>query len=510
MRTCPSCGRQAAEEDVFCRGCGSRLPAAQGADEVQHHEAPGAGPSGAGPSAAVPPAPSAYAPAQVPGPQPGTPQPTVSAPGPGAGGRPAGGRGRNRGLLIVGIVVIVVIAAFLAFVAYTVSEGGPSARPKTVTVKPDAAQDYGPLSDAIRRVAEGGTVQLGAGTYDLGDRQLVITRSVRLVGAGPEETEVVGSAKESALVVRAADFSAEGISFVKSGSTNGGALAVTHGTLQMTRCRFTGSSGDKQWSYASLWIKGDAQATVRECTADDGDSGIDASGDSSVTMESTQCNSNRVSGVAVYGNAEAIMRSCTCAGNADYGVTVSEHARVKIQGGRFSNNKTGVWIEHGKSARIERCKFNSNQRRGVMVAGGTNVVILESTFVGNGNGIEVFGGQRVALLTNRCERNRETGITVAGGDHVRVEWNRCNRNGDRHTGGICVNRRGHPRLLNNTCNNNLGYGILFRDRASGEARENYCSRNRWGIIINDRAHPKLRGNDCEFNSKGNIETYRGG
>lgn len=408
-------------------------------------------------------------------------------------------------------VLVLLAAAVISVTACGTTTEKVAAPPLTVEVNADAAVDFDVIQAAITHVADGGTVKLLPGTYDLADRQLVISKSVRFLGAGAKNTEIVGSAKDAVVSVKGTgDFSAEGISFVKTGSTLGGVLAVDAGQLQLTRCRFTGSSHTKKWSWAAIWVKGHTTGTVRQCVASNGDSGIDVSGSSTITLESNTCSSNRLCGISAYGNARPLIRTNTCAKNGLAGIYAYATSRPQIGSNTCSGNKYGIYITGKSHATIDSNRCSRNDYQGVYLGGSSHCQVSDNRLVSNLDGIMVDERASASVVDNTCRSNHDIGIWVKGHATGKVTGNVCERNGDKDTGGICVSGHGRVTVTGNDCEKNGSYGIFFCEYAGGYVTKNYCSDAEYGILINDNAYPKISGNTCEDNSASNIETYRGG
>jgi ABC-type transport system substrate-binding protein len=75
----------------------------------------------------------------------------------------------------------------------------PTVTPFTIRVEADGSGDYPTLQDALNNAPEGAMILLGAGTHRVEELIMVggepyVSRSVHLVGAGVDDTEIVGHA----------------------------------------------------------------------------------------------------------------------------------------------------------------------------------------------------------------------------------------------------------------------------------------------------------------------------
>ena len=103
---------------------------------------------------------------------------------------------------------------------------------------------------------DGGTVSLESGTYLL-ETPIKVDKSVRLVGAGRDRTEVETTVGKAGLVVTADEFGAESITFRHSGSRAGGMIVVNDADVRVVDCAFVGSTRNRRWSYEALVDQGD-------------------------------------------------------------------------------------------------------------------------------------------------------------------------------------------------------------------------------------------------------------
>ncbi len=127
----------------------------------------------------------------------------------------------------------------------TPSPGGST----TIVVAADGTGDYGSLEEAVGAALPGATITLSPGTYRLASG-LVIDKSLTLVGAGIDLTEIVGASGDFVVRftgARSADdlsggtFTANDLTFSNDGPGDSDVLRVDGGTIELQRCRFTGA-----------------------------------------------------------------------------------------------------------------------------------------------------------------------------------------------------------------------------------------------------------------------------
>ncbi len=328
-----------------------------------------------------------------------------------------------------------------------------SAPPATIRIDAPTANDFQALSNALAKVADGGTVVLGPGTYEL-DQLVTITRSVHLVGAGQSTTRIACTVKGKGILVEgASSFAASGITFAHEGAVPGGAVSVTSGEVDIRACRFTGASSNRGgYPSVALWLHENVIGVVENCVADDSDIGIGVSGTASPVIDQCACTSNSQLGIDVYGSARPALRHDRC----------------------LHNGGAGIELENSAHPTVESCVCSS-ARLGILATDKSAGVVKDCT----------------------CDVNTISGVQLAGHAHFLVSNTNCGRN---HGAGILVSNWAVATLSGNTCLGNTYVGIAFADHARGTARANDCRGNAYGIAIKSPATAKLVGNLLSSNS----------
>lgn len=116
----------------------------------------------------------------------------------------------------------------------------PTASPTPVQIhlQADGGGDYATLEEAIKGAAEGATIYLAPGVYNL-EKGLVIAKSLHLIGQGIEETEIVSGAEKYVLHISVkGTFSAEGITYRHEGIEAASVVIVERGGNGIHRLPF--------------------------------------------------------------------------------------------------------------------------------------------------------------------------------------------------------------------------------------------------------------------------------
>lgn len=101
------------------------------------------------------------------------------------------------------------------------------------------------LVDALANVPDGGTVQIGAGTFDAGEG-VAVTKSVTIQGSGANATHLTGSGYEYIMIIApfAMDVTVENLSFTDAIPNDGGGVfaSSSDGAVRVNNVKFAGNT----------------------------------------------------------------------------------------------------------------------------------------------------------------------------------------------------------------------------------------------------------------------------
>lgn len=117
---------------------------------------------------------------------------------------------------IIGRIIIITVLFIFAFAV-------KEATAKTITVDDDGGADYEKIQDAIDNATEGDTVRVWEGTYY---ENVVVNKTVSLVGNGSEETTIVAGGIHSVVWVEADWVNISGFGVRKSGEDDLGGAGI--------------------------------------------------------------------------------------------------------------------------------------------------------------------------------------------------------------------------------------------------------------------------------------------
>lgn len=349
---------------------------------------------------------------------------------------------------------------------------GPSA-----SLASDGSGDYPDLATAVANVEPGTTLTLGPGTYRL-EEPLNVGESLRLIGAGMNDTKIVSTAPGHVLQFEGpGTFVAEGISFRHLGEQPASVLSVQGGTIFLRQDRFTGAVGGEGGGGAGLILAGDSIGIVQESDASFNIFGIFVVEEAQLTLEMSTCSDNSWSGIAYTHQSSGLANGNMCVRNRNEGIGIKDDAQVSLEANGFFDNYYAGITYAGQTSGTARANFVSGNDSGILVFGQSEPLLEENQVTDNGAGIWYYGEKGGVARGNDCSRN-SSGITVAG--------------------------QSNPVLEHNVCNENYYSGLEFQQQASGTAKENECSANRVGIRLANDANPELIDNNCHDNAEGDL------
>ena len=396
----------------------------------------------------------------------------------------------------------------------TTTELPPIPTPTTeiagIRLNAEGSGDYPDLVTAIEAAKARENIILAAGTYRL-DETLKINKSITLIGAGMDKTNIVSSTG-GAVLYFAGDgiYALDGITIEHEGSLSAHAVLVENGEINFSNCRFTGATGTADETTAGLLVRGLTTGEVKYCQADNNtNTGILITEDSSIKLEANTCENNRGVGIAYRKNAKGTARNNACNKNDFAGFYLDGSSRaIHLEENDCSENGTA-----GSSG------------GGIMIRGNAAPTLMGNTC--NANiyaGITYGGSAQGNAVNNECSENGFAGIYLEGEAKPTLEGNTCNKNGTDELGagiayfnssggtakgntvkdnlrdGIFVGNDSAPEVVENICNGNHAFGIHFLEAKGGSARSNQCSFNQQvGILVDTNSTPLIEENSCASN-----------
>jgi parallel beta-helix repeat protein len=257
-------------------------------------------------------------------------------------------------LILVGVVI-------LAACGPATPAATPTPSRDNVTVMSDGSGDYDLLEHAVAMVEPGATITLGPGTYRL-VYGLEIDKSITLIGAGMDETEIVSGAEDYVVRFdRGGSFTAKDITFRHDGNMMADVVVVERGVVDISGCRFTGAIYvEGEGNRAGLRLRGATSGIVEDNVFEDNDNtGLLLENQVTPTLERNVCSDNAVVGIGYMGTARGAARENECTDNA-IGIAVAVEARPTLERNVCNDNDYGIaYLENGSGQAIEnQCMRN--------------------------------------------------------------------------------------------------------------------------------------------------------
>ncbi len=172
-----------------------------------------------------------------------------------------------------------------------------------VTLAPNGSGDYASFEQAVAALPADAVIRLLPGEYRL-KAPLSLDKPLRLIGAGMDDTAIVGYWEDHVLAYGAKGrFAAEGISFRHAGTTLANVVMVTSGEVAFKECRFSGGSSERR---------------IESDSADD----VSADGE----------------GLVLRGPVTGRVIRCRIEHNAGRGLVVCDGPEVELEGNRCEAN----------------------------------------------------------------------------------------------------------------------------------------------------------------------------
>lgn len=268
------------------------------------------------------------------------------------------------------------------------------------------------LHDALARLPDGSTLQLGAGDFRL-DHSLVLLNGVEIRGAGRDATTIVSTAPEAAVIAltdRRVDLVA--LTVRREGDAPGSVLlAGPAASVVVSDARLTGGKADSE---------GQGGAGILMHAA-----GQDAAG-RGTTLEATdvELRDNEVAGIVLTGG----------------------HRSSIVRGVVESNGRCGICFIGASDGSVEDTTFADN-RVGVAVTGTAKPVLLRLTITGGEVGVQAGDEAAPDLQEVIVSESSRAAIIYAGTAAGSLDRVTCKD----VPFGIVVGREAHPWVGETNC-----------------------------------------------------------
>jgi parallel beta-helix repeat protein len=226
---------------------------------------------------------------------------------------------------------------------------------------------------ALRQcVAQGGTLRLGASTFDL-DAPLIVQTALTLEGADASRTVLVGSGAGGVIRVQGGSLTLSNVSVTYRGSAAADVISVQAGTLTLRDAVVSGgvasSSGDAGRLGSGVRVTDSGTATIERTTVhSNGRHGIFVDGRGTIRIDAITASRNAQAGIAVGGSSAPTITNSTLSNNGNSGILFAERAAGIARNNLSQNNSLdGIALGGQASPRIEDNDIRSNGRFGIFI-----------------------------------------------------------------------------------------------------------------------------------------------
>jgi hypothetical protein len=321
-----------------------------------------------------------------------------------------------------------------------VCAGATTARAATITVTSTADNGAGSLREALASAADGDTIDFSVtGTISLTSGELLVTKSVDIVGPGPGDLAVDGNAASRVFHIGSGKtVTISSLTVTNGSATLGGGMYNDHSTLTVSNCILSGNSATGNGHGGGIYNDGDSGSATLTIA----DSAISANrayagggiwnagvvGSATVTIVNSTISGNTAEGPggAIFNDSGSGGATVTIANS-----TISGNSAGSAGGGIFNSGTLGsptVTIANSTLADNSAGDFGGGGAaiiNWVAFSGNATVTIANSTFSGNsasgaGGGIVNYspsGGSTMLEIGSTILKAGDSGINIvnAGG-----------------------------------------------------------------------------------------------
>ncbi len=364
-------------------------------------------------------------------------------------------------LLILGVAFLGIMVLFL----FQGAEAG------TITVDDDGGGEYTKIQDAINASEDGDTIRVWEGTYY---ENVVVNKSVSLIGNGSEETVIDGGGEGIVVLVSSNWSNVTGFTIQESGSGEwrdaGIRVDSSHNTISDTIC-----SNNEHGIL--LYYQAGNNTLINNTCLENRDRGIALRKASDNILTSNNCSSNRIGIWFGHSANNNLLEANTCSYNDWYGIYLDlESSYNHIANGTCSDNKlVGIdVVEDSNYNTIENNLITHHPFYGISVSHSCNNLFFNNTISENDIGIRFVGeSEENEVHTNSFFNNTKYGINATGNDgyYINADYNYWGSNSGPY----------HPEKNPNGTGDNITDYVKFRpclnengtvNKSSGEGTDN--------------------------------------
>lgn len=427
----------------------------------------------------------------------------------------------------------------------------------TIIVNASGSGDHTHIQWAIDNASEGDTIIVEAGTYR---ENLIINKTVSLVGAGRDNTTIDGQGNGDVIHVEASWVNISGFQILNAPYVCSGILLDGVDSCIVTDNRLCDNGDgicldDSDWNGITenicrandiygIILYDSFNNTLQNNTCGENIYGIFLSRSSNNILKENLCLSNRYDGIALSAshNNEITNNNCSynrksgidihssdhnsllsnyLAGNDRYGIGLECSFNSVLSGNRmvgggiyFYGNLPKYWNSHdiegsnlvnGRPVIYVKDDTNgviSANAAQIILAGCENICVKDQNISGVITGIQVGFSRDITIEDNNLSDNSEHGIYLYNSSGVRIRRNTCDSNGG--SGIRIYHFSSDNEVIDNSCIGNYYHGMVVGYDSNDNSMINniFCSSNEYGIYVFYGVGNTISGNTANDNYLG--------
>ncbi len=259
------------------------------------------------------------------------------------------------------------------------------------------------LGEAVSRAAEGDTIVLRPGTYEV---SVLTSKPLTITGGGssPEEVQLTNSLNPT--------FAIDGGRMVMENLTIANASQVDYWALSVTRAALVLRNVNVKSSGKGVKVQ-DADLEASDCEFEAG-AALSVAGKSKAKLTGVSMTGS-VLGVSVQDSlADLQLDGCHISGGGGAGLRVSDGAWARVNGTTISGNRyAGIMVGSGAEVRVSKSQLTGNGECGVYIEENGKLVLEKVTLTRNKCGVGFAGAGSLEARGSKFADNTLGAVAVS-------------------------------------------------------------------------------------------------
>jgi len=369
------------------------------------------------------------------------------------------------------------------FIISTPESGKDStARAVTIIVDVNGGGNYTTIQEAVNEADPGDTIYVKSGSYS---EQIVIDKSLTLIGSGSENTTIMGDYLNNVIFVTADNVVIEGFCISRAGNS-----AIYLSDVQgcsVVNCTLTKNS-------YGISLEEGLNNVISNNTCTINTYGIYALSTYNNTIKNNNISNN--SHVGIYlkmANHNYVINNTCKSNNGNEESLLDEEIR-----------NCGIYLVNCNENIISNNICTLNYNYGILATLSDSNEIRDNVCLVNGFGIYDNTCRDNWIENNTCEKSTVDGLILMFSDNCTVMRNTCDSN---YENGIHIFHSSFAHVSQNNLLNNYINGI-YSVYSQCSIRENTCETNKFEGIIVIGSEIDLVDNICNSNGNNGINIYQ--